>query len=370
MIKELVKSEFSKIKHLAYGSEHMEFTMDAILNKTPIRIWVDNKKTPLSVFMWDKAYIFYFLGKSDNPIFNNAIKDLIMTEIKNKVHNIVKIEFHPKSWEISLQEVFRSNYPTTQERVLLRFNKNNISNENNSSIRQITKEILESGIKNIVTIHEELNQMWDSFDDFFENGFGYCTIIEENGEESVQGWCTGEYFSLNKCGIGIETFPSYQSKGYATAMTIAFVNHALDKNITVFWESYKRNLSSLRVAEKVGFDITQEYSVFLIGLKNVEAHKGRYFFAQKEYSKAASCFIKATELETESKKDYLYNAASCWALSGNKELSLEYLKKSIDSMENVSYGFIHYLKNDDRFKFLHQSKEWQTLISDIEELIK
>jgi RimJ/RimL family protein N-acetyltransferase len=358
------------MKDLASGSEHMEFTMDAILNKSPIRVWVDSKEAPLSAFMWDKAYIFYFLGKSDNHDFNNSIKELVMTEIKDKIHNIVKMEFYPKSWETSLQEVFKSNFPTTQERILLRFNKNRISSKNKSYIRRITKETLQSGIKNIDTIHDELNQMWDSSGDFLENGFGYCTIIEEKGEETVQGWCTGEYFSMRKCGIGIETFSPYQSKGYATEMATAFVNHALSKNITVYWESYKRNLSSLRVAEKVGFDITQKYSVYLIGLKNVEAHKGRYFFAEKEFRKAAESFIKATELEPESKHNYFYNAASCWALSGNKKLSLEFLKKSVDSANNVTEGFLLYLKNDDRFTFLHELKGWQTLISEIEELFE
>ncbi len=82
-------------------------------------------------------------------------------------------------------------------------------------------------------------------------------------------WCTSEYVSEAKCGIGIETIQPYQNMGIATATTARFVDFCLRQNITPHWECEIHNTASIRVADKVGFKRLQE-KVFWGGEFSIE----------------------------------------------------------------------------------------------------
>lgn len=363
---ELEKKEFEKIEPLSNGSEHMEFTIESMLHKSPARVWVDSKSNPQTAFVWDKSWIFYFLGNPDNKLFNKSIINVIENEIKNKIYNQAKIEYHPKEWNDKILDLFKDNFPTIKNRKFLKIDKIKVPDWKNENIKQITKEILESKVKNIESIHDELNQMWNNFEDFLNEGFGFCTILKENGEDSIQGWCTGEYFSKEKCGIGIETFSPNRNKGYATLMSAALVDYAQKIGITVYWEAETKNLPSIRVAEKVGFELIQEYQVFIVGLNNVEAHKGSYYYEIKEFEKAAEAFKSAAENNEQRRANNHYNSACCYNLVGEKKFAIDQLKKSIKSMKEILPNFINHIKQEKDFFSLHEEEEWTELLMDLE----
>ncbi len=75
-------------------------------------------------------------------------------------------------------------------------------------------------------------------------------------------WCTAEYVSAGKCGVGIETAVEHMRRGFATITASAFVEHAVAKGLTPHWDSWKMNLPSVAVAHKVGFRLISEYAVF------------------------------------------------------------------------------------------------------------
>jgi RimJ/RimL family protein N-acetyltransferase len=106
-------------------------------------------------------------------------------------------------------------------------------------------------------VKSEIEWMWSSPERFREKGFGYAAVKEAK----IICWCTAEYVSENKCGIGIEVIKEFQNKGIATATTAHFLEHCLNQNIVAHWECDQDNVGSIRVAEKVGFERTEE-SVF------------------------------------------------------------------------------------------------------------
>ena len=136
-----------------------------------------------------------------------------------------------------------------------------VSGLENLEYIKIDKNFLEkSNFKNIQYVRAEVDWMWPSRDRFHEDGFGYAAVLMEN----IVCWCTAEYFSDTKCGIGIETIQMYQNKGIATETTARFVDFCLHENITPHWECDTRNTASIRVAEKVGFKRLQEKSSYLV----------------------------------------------------------------------------------------------------------
>ena len=92
---------------------------------------------------------------------------------------------------------------------------------------------------------------------FFKFGFGFSLVTKRR----IVSWCTAEYVSRGKCGIGIETIPEYQNRGFATITASAFVEYCIQKGIRPHWKCNRDNLASRRVAEKVGFMKELEYPV-------------------------------------------------------------------------------------------------------------
>ena len=127
-------------------------------------------------------------------------------------------------------------------------------------LRQIDRTLLsETLLKNADLVAREIRSCWNSLDDFLTRGFGYSVL---SGEEIVC-WCTAEYMSNRKCGIGIETLEEYQGRGLATSAASAFVEHAVMRGITPYWDSWCENAASLAVARKIGFEELTRYSVYL-----------------------------------------------------------------------------------------------------------
>lgn len=104
-------------------------------------------------------------------------------------------------------------------------------------------------LANIDPIRDEVRWMWPSLERFYRHGFGVAAVIPGR----AICWCTAEYVSPTRCGIGITTDEAYQGRGVATATTAHFVQRCQQQGITPYWQCGSWNAASRRVAEKVGF---------------------------------------------------------------------------------------------------------------------
>jgi RimJ/RimL family protein N-acetyltransferase len=108
---------------------------------------------------------------------------------------------------------------------------------------------------------EEIESCWTSVEQFGREGFGFWVITERN---EVVCWCTAEYVSPGKCGIGIETIEAYQERGLATVTAHAFLQHALSLGWQIYWDTWQGNIPSVRIAENFGFQKQVDYPVSLL----------------------------------------------------------------------------------------------------------
>ncbi len=269
---ELQSKNFDRVRSLCSESEHLRFTIDAVIaGNSPMRIWMDDVSSPRSALMWDGAHCYYLVGDSGNHDFCETIEvflnESIIPEAIAKNREIFKIEYSSEDWEPIIEDILEDKSPIKSPRKFFDLENLLIPQwqdilPSDFSIRRIDRVLLESDVKNAETIIDEINQCWNSVNDFLMVGFGFCLILNDQvGKEEVEGWCTGEYFSEGKCGIGIETFHDYQRRGFATAMASAFVEYSLSINIQPHWDSSANNKGSIRVAEKVGFRKIQDYHV-------------------------------------------------------------------------------------------------------------
>lgn len=121
-----------------------------------------------------------------------------------------------------------------------------------------------SDLKHLETLKEEMTSERPTVEDFLAKSFGICAI--HNNE--LAGWCLSEYNADGRCEIGIETTDEYRQRGLATALTLAFLEHAFSHGMTeVGWHCFKRNEASAKTALKAGFDKVSDYKSFIVLLK-------------------------------------------------------------------------------------------------------
>ncbi len=112
-------------------------------------------------------------------------------------------------------------------------------------------------MRNFTAVLDEVTSMWGSLDAFCAAGFGYCA----HDGSSIVSWCTAEYVSPAQCGIGIETIPSAQGQGLATAVGAAFLAACGQRSILAHWDAWTDNRPSIAVAENLGFRLSSSYHV-------------------------------------------------------------------------------------------------------------
>lgn len=268
-MKEL-KTNKNKFKDV-YKSDIHSFVFDSIMEgNTPGQIFVDDIDN-IAIFLIYEGNCVYFGGEAeDESKYKEAIsffKENYLNESKRKELGIVKINYYPEVWENQLIEGLNGFKRKVLDRSLFKQELKHVPivnrNDDNIIVKKIDNEVLENtSLGNLNSLIDEVEGMWGSVDSFVINGFGYCAILDEN----IISWCTAEYVSGNYCGIGIETIEAYEGKGVATIVANGFLKNCKEQNIIPYWDSWKENTPSVRVAEKNGFNKICDYRVVFLKL--------------------------------------------------------------------------------------------------------
>jgi RimJ/RimL family protein N-acetyltransferase len=357
---ELEESDFTAVLPL-FKEVHLDFVIQSVVKGNhPARIWVDDHN-PQTAFMWNKGSYYYLVGDEKNHEFNRGVKTLFTTTITPEaVDNFSVFKVHyTEGWEQKINHIIERPLVKRDRHLYTLYTSGNTKTDwkskvpPGSSVEYIDKDLLESGLKNIKYVKEEIESMWNSLHDFYCNGFGFCSVLND----VIVSWCTVEFVSDTACGIGIETVKGYQNQGFATVTASAFVEHCISKNITPFWDSWSDNAPSIRVAEKAGFIKAVDFAVYFGSFIDYESYliQGDHYYRQKKYDKAAADYERALTIK-ESGRLY-YETACTYALAGKKDKALKTLKKAVQEGADRDI-----MRNDDRLTGLHNTEEWQGLM--------
>ncbi|WP_447637365.1 DUF6624 domain-containing protein [Flavobacterium microcysteis] len=86
------------------------------------------------------------------------------------------------------------------------------------------------------------------------------------------------------------------------------------------------------------------------------------FYNAKDYAKSTAKYKEAFKIEQKNSNDY-YNAGCSAALSGKKDLALEWLNQAFKN----GWTNLQHMKSDTDLKTLHGSKNWDSLIAAIQQ---
>lgn len=262
-----INEEFEKVKKLL-ASNNKKFVFDSIIEgNTQGRIYVNSKDSPELYVIFDGGnFVLYLGGETDNheeyEKCVNYIRESILTEDLKEFGEWITISYTSNIWKNTLLDVLKGLTIEQDNRVLYKYNLVNTPHDNELDlffqVKAIDENILNnSELENIEELLDEIIGMWGNTEEFVKNGFGYCALY---GEKLIS-WCTGEFFSEKTCGIGIYTIEEERKKGVASAVTKCFVAECSNRGLVPYWDSWDDNVSSIKVAEKVGFDKVEVYGV-------------------------------------------------------------------------------------------------------------
>jgi RimJ/RimL family protein N-acetyltransferase len=159
---------------------------------------------------------------------------------------------------------------------------------------------------------------WPSTEDFLCKGFGYCALC--NREPAIAAWCIADAVLGARCEMGVTTDPAHRRRGLAAAVASAAVEHCLERGFAeIGWHCLASNVGSQAVASKVGFEIERAYD----GYSSFLPAENPADLTVNEYRDWALHYERLTGEGL----GYSFHAAEAWAMAGEPERALAYLRR-------------------------------------------
>ena len=351
MICKLKESEYERARPVIEGVDHA-LAVDAVIDGTcPGSVYVDDVDTPRTLFA-ETPEGHYLVGYEENEAFNRSLQELIVDEILPKGEKegwwYLLVHYFPNSWEETLDAMFGGRPVVKDYQEFYAFRERRIDwRENVPSgfcMTRVDRELLErTDLTNINRINGWAEGNFGSIEGFVTTGFGFCLL---HGDEIVS-WCMADCVSGDRSEVGIHTDERYRRRGFATLTLAAAVDHCLSNGLThIGWHCWSSNSPSAATARKVGFEKVLDHHAFHIWFNEIDSHlvNGNIAFMREEFGEAAAWYEKAFRI-VEARRDatdshllvdredpvrYYYQAASAWALAGERESALRNVTRALD----------------------------------------
>jgi RimJ/RimL family protein N-acetyltransferase len=246
-----------------FNGPHVELTLQsAIAGNTAARLWaIGQPRGRAILLLWDQGNnVLYLSGELSAESTQRAVAELIHGTIRPQAIGQARAYFKARALTPALETALAALFQGIALRELptLLYGLTHAPPAPPvAGIRllPIDRALLAStALANVEHIRAEIGWMWPSEERFYEQGFGWAAAVENQ----VVCWCTAEYLSADRCGVGITTVPEFERRGIATATAGQFLREALRRGQTPYWECRSDNIGSIRVAEKLGFVLLAE----------------------------------------------------------------------------------------------------------------
>ena len=169
---------------------------------------------------------------------------------------------------------------------------------------------------------------WQNEANFLQNGFGFAALHHDQ----IVCWCLADVTVGTACEIGIQTVPSHQRRGLATAVTAATVEFCQQAGFKhIGWHCGADNPGSIGTAVNAGFVLERPYNFYEFHYDEPQhyAELGRfYFFEVHMYEEAADMLEIAIEVD-ESPPAYVYFLAARALAHLQEPVAIDYLQEAI-----------------------------------------
>lgn len=239
---------------------HLDLVIQAALAGNSVaQLWeIDQPEGAPIVLLWDQGNnVLYLDGELRTPSAEQELAELIRTSIGPRAIQQGRAYFKARALAPSIEARLGALFQGIALRELPTLlytltSAQPVPEVPAIRLLPIDRALLDStSLANAEHIRAEIQWMWPSEERFCQHGFGWAAAAERQ----LICWCTAEYQSAARCGIGIATLPAFERRGIATATAGRFVREALQRGLAPYWECRADNIGSVRVAEKLGFEL-------------------------------------------------------------------------------------------------------------------
>lgn len=253
MIK-LEKEKMNIIKHL-FRKIRFNMATSAIQGYMG-EVYVNKLESP------DFAMIFlgrfcFIDGNPNNEDAESALKN---------IDNYYKIIIANDNWFNLIEKVYKNNYE-----IDLRYSMKKDTNFDKERLVKLSKTLdnhyeikpIEGKIYQKVLETDSFSTNISMSENYEKYGFGYCAI--EKSSDKIVAVITTQAVYDNSREMNIKIEEEHRRKGIGTAISAIMILECLNRNIYPSWDA--ANLNSLRLSEKLGYELDSEYRIYEINRK-------------------------------------------------------------------------------------------------------
>jgi len=267
MIYQLEKSQYKKVFPLLEGGKNIIDIKAVLETNNHGFVFADSHNTPKTALVWTKNGAF-LVGDTKNDNFNNYFDEFINIIISPILKALNYDDFEVcgaiDEWNNIIESIFKKrklNINMQSEYKFFGFQKGSLPDVNCNheyKLCRVTKELLNGGFKNIDFLTDGILIFWNTMEEFFQKGFGWCITCGD----MIISRCTCDYIYKNQRTLGIETYKDYRRKGFARTVAIECLKHCHNHNYEVHWDCTNTNYASAALAKSLGFKEEFEYKVY------------------------------------------------------------------------------------------------------------
>ncbi|MDP5276027.1 GNAT family N-acetyltransferase [Chengkuizengella axinellae] len=269
MIYELNKSHFYKVSHLLTGDLVNIEIKGVVQGYQPGWVFVEHIDHPKTAMIWSKAIDgFYFIGDENNTDFNDYINQFISLDIAPRAKDLGLISFEfsgtSLSWDKTLESVFqnrelhRSKQFTYKYKNIINASIAEIELQNGFEMMEVNVFLLEKKLSNLDFVTSMILDWWDSLDDFFVSGVGFCILYKDQ----IVSCCISSCVTDDAMGSHTVTLNDYRNHGLAKKLIHQFLTYCRDHGFEPNWDCMEENLGSRLLAESCGYTKDSEYILY------------------------------------------------------------------------------------------------------------
>jgi RimJ/RimL family protein N-acetyltransferase len=257
MVSEIALDQLHAYTGYLVGPHTEMVVSSAAAGNSVARLWaIDQPRGQAMILLWDQGNnVLYLAGELIDEVIQRELTDLLQNSIHPQAIASGLAYFKARALTPSIESVLAELFQDIALRELPSLfygleRAGAAPKLDGMRLLPIDRALLaNAGLANVEHVRAEIRWMWPSEERFYEHGFGWAALAEQQ----IVCWCTAEYVGTKSCGIGISTVPEFERRGIATATAGQFVIEASRRGLTPYWECRSDNPGSIRVAEKLGF---------------------------------------------------------------------------------------------------------------------
>jgi len=242
---------------------HYPLLKSMLYGKIEAKIFIDNLTNPTTIFVIGNNGWCYQIGSTIDKSINDWIQSYVVEIIRSDQQPILWFgipQLQRAGLEV-LDFVEVRDYP----RYKFEFDQNKFKQKSLNEIEYEIEEINMTNIENFTANYAEFEVFWSDKKSFLNNGFGFVAIL--NGE--ILGHAASASVNDREVEIDLFTNENYRGKGISAHLTYKLIEKCNVKNLVPKWDCATSNKASVRLAQKFGFKIVEEYQFsYIVGKPN------------------------------------------------------------------------------------------------------